>query len=253
MPVPATAKNEGSLIEIFSSIQGEGLLVGCRQIFVRFAGCNLDCRYCDTEFRATSECRVEDRPGSGIFFDIPNPLSLDTVASLVSQWVRLAPGLHHSLSLTGGEPLAQVALLKEWLPSLRRILPVYLETNGTLPQALEQILEQLDWISMDIKLASVTGSATPWEAHRAFLDLAKTRNCYVKAVVGPATDRGEIEGTARLMRDTAPDTVLVLQPVTQNGEVAVGAPQLLEFQRLASSVHPLTRVIPQTHRFIDLL
>ena len=37
------------IIEIFSSFQGEGLLIGERQIFVRFAGCNLDCNYCDTK------------------------------------------------------------------------------------------------------------------------------------------------------------------------------------------------------------
>ncbi|MDX9694125.1 MAG: 7-carboxy-7-deazaguanine synthase QueE, partial [Methanothermobacter sp.] len=36
------------IMEVFSSIQGEGLLVGCRQIFIRFAGCNLNCKYCDT-------------------------------------------------------------------------------------------------------------------------------------------------------------------------------------------------------------
>ena len=40
---------DAPIIEIFSSIQGEGLLIGERQIFVRFAGCNLDCTYCDTK------------------------------------------------------------------------------------------------------------------------------------------------------------------------------------------------------------
>ena len=37
-----------SINEVFSSIQGEGILLGRRQIFVRFSGCNLDCNYCDT-------------------------------------------------------------------------------------------------------------------------------------------------------------------------------------------------------------
>ena len=41
---------EAKINEIFSSIQGEGPVVGYKQLFIRFCGCNLNCDYCDTEF-----------------------------------------------------------------------------------------------------------------------------------------------------------------------------------------------------------
>ena len=37
--------------EIFSSIQGEGLYIGSKQLFIRFCGCNLKCNYCDTNHK----------------------------------------------------------------------------------------------------------------------------------------------------------------------------------------------------------
>ena len=42
---------EAKINEIFSSIQGEGPIVGYKQLFIRFCGCNLHCDYCDTEFQ----------------------------------------------------------------------------------------------------------------------------------------------------------------------------------------------------------
>ena len=43
-------ENRAKIKEIFSSIQGEGLYIGCKQIFIRFCACNLNCYYCDTDF-----------------------------------------------------------------------------------------------------------------------------------------------------------------------------------------------------------
>ena len=86
MPVPATAQSEAELIEVFSSIQGEGMLVGCRQVFVRMAMCNLACSYCDTPYAPQPSCRVEDAPASGNFRNLPNPVSLETLYNILHGW-----------------------------------------------------------------------------------------------------------------------------------------------------------------------
>ena len=66
-PLPAIR-----LVEVFSSIQGEGMLVGHRQVFVRTYGCNLRCTYCDSpetlkESGSPPVCRVEETPGTWTF------------------------------------------------------------------------------------------------------------------------------------------------------------------------------------------
>ena len=43
--------NKAKIKEIFTSIQGEGPFIGHKQLFVRFCGCNLSCKYCDTDYR----------------------------------------------------------------------------------------------------------------------------------------------------------------------------------------------------------
>lgn len=248
--MPVTAVTEGLLIEVFSSIQGEGVLVGSRQIFVRMAGCNLACAYCDTQFLPSATYRVEQTPGGVVSEERPNPASIASVHELIDRWQRLLP--HHSLNLTGGEPLLQDEVLRGWLPTLSRILPIHLETNGTLPARLPPLLPHLAWISMDIKLASLTGQATPWAEHRRFLALAAKVSGQVKIVIGPQTPREEIEQTAELVRQLAPGMPLVLQPVS-NGSERFEAAQLLRIQAWAMKIHGDVRVIPQTHRFLGVL
>ncbi|MCK5782821.1 MAG: 7-carboxy-7-deazaguanine synthase QueE, partial [Desulfobacterales bacterium] len=96
-PIP-----KADLVEIFSSIQGEGTLVGCRQVFLRFSGCNLNCHYCDTNFQKTATCQVEKNPGSGKQESVENPLGFTRVKSLITAWTSELPGAHHSISITGG-------------------------------------------------------------------------------------------------------------------------------------------------------
>ncbi len=247
-PIP-----KADLLEIFSSIQGEGVLVGCRQIFLRFPDCNLNCRYCDTNFLQSKTCLIESRPGDGNLEQFNNPLDFTTVERLVSAWIAELPDAHHSISVTGGEPLLHQQLLSVWLPVLRKILPIYLETNGTLPDQLALLIKHLDWISMDIKLHSQTGLRTEWDIHRKFLEIANQTDCYVKLVVGEETPDLELQLAADLVTAVSKQIPIVLQPVTLTGKIGITTKRLLQMQALIAEIHSEVRVIPQTHRFMGVL
>lgn len=250
--VPATHVIDSSLVEVFSSMQGEGVLIGCRQVFVRFAGCNLDCEYCDTPFHATQSCQVEVVPGSGQFQSHSNPFDLNRLTRLISDWQHQTNNAHHSVSLTGGEPLLHSDTLAAWLPELQPLLPIFLETNGTLPAELEKILPFVDFISMDIKGSAVTGVATPWVDHADFLSLAKDRLCQVKLVVSPETSNDELLEAAQLANRHAPNVPFILQPLTLGAGLSMSGESLLELQQIAAAKHSDVRIIPQIHPWLGV-
>lgn len=241
--------------ELFSSIQGEGFLAGRRQIFVRLSECNLDCRYCDTEFSVSGIGRIESCPGAGELVETPQPMPLEALTDLIADWTAQLPGAHHSVSITGGEPLLQADLLLELLPEIRTIIPVHLETNGTMHLALRQLKQHLDYISMDMKLPSTAGCTEQlWDIHGQFLREAQGCSVSVKVVVGDATSPDEINRVCEIISRVEPETPLFLQPLTlSDGTVGIRVPHLLRLQELAASRLPDVLVIPQMHRLLGAL
>ncbi len=243
------------LVEVFSSIQGEGLLIGCRQVFIRFLGCNLDCDYCDTNVGVAVEaCRMEMTPGRLDFRTLANPIEMKQVIALLERWQSGWPKVHHSISLTGGEPLLHVDLLAEWLPRLRAVLPIHLETNGVLHSALAKVVNEIDHISMDIKLPSSSGETSLWDHHLKFLKVAAESDIAVKVVVNESTEHWEIERAAEMIAGIYADIPLIIQPETaENLTIRISPLALIELQEIAAAILDDVRIIPQTHRFIGLL
>ena len=256
MPAPAILnENPTNLIELFSSIQGEGLLIGLRQIFIRFHGCNLSCGYCDTEVTPTPQfCRMEGTPGRRDFINVPNPVALDRVKSHLSGWVKGWPGIHHSISVTGGEPLLHHEALLEWLPELSNYLPIYLETNGLLHMELSHLTKFIDLICMDIKLPSTSGCADLWENHEQFLRIAAQKSVFVKIVTSDLTEDWEIERACKIVAAVNHAIPVIVQPVTnKSGKIDISPLKILEFQEIACRNLADVRIIPQTHKVIGLI
>lgn len=111
--------------EIFYSLQGEGHFTGRPAIFIRFAGCNLRCPFCDTDFTSFTEMSVAD--------------ILKAIASYPA----------HFVVLTGGEPSLQ--LTSEFIAALKEAgYFLSIETNGTHP-----LPTGIDWITLSPKSAFV--------------------------------------------------------------------------------------------------
>lgn len=225
--------------EIFRSIQGEGKYIGVPQVFVRFYECNLNCSYCDTPHGN----EVHNLEGHDC-----QAMGSEDIFSKVQQ---LGAGCH-SVSLTGGEPLLQESVLSELLPRLRAAgFKNHLETNGVLWKALIDLLDDIDVIAMDVKLPSSTGLDPFWKEHEAFLDVARAKDVFVKAVVTAQTSQQDIDQLSHLIANVDPNLLLVLQPCT--GDMDKGVMDLCcEYQQSCLPQCHNVRIIPQMHKFVGL-
>ena len=156
--------------EIFKSIQGESTYAGLPCVFVRLAGCNLSCSWCDTPY-----ARVPD----------------EAVEMTIAEVFEEVGGFECSLvEITGGEPLLQEEALElavELLESGHRVL---IETNGSVdlsgvdPRVVKVVdvkcpssghagsflLKNLEFISPEDELKFVIGSREDYDSAVRFIE-----------------------------------------------------------------------------------
>ena len=197
---------------------------------MRFFGCNLSCKFCDTKLEHFDEYEPQE---------------------LLSQ-LHKYPKVYHSVSFTGGEPLLQKDFLKEMLKLTKDSqIKNYLETNGTLPEALEEVIDDVDIVAMDLKLPSSTASGDFWQAHRKFLNIASRKEVFLKAVICHSTEEKDIKEVLSLIKESKTDPLLILQPNSDECDADLGK-KIESIRKSCQNEKVKVRVIPQMHKVLGV-
>lgn len=151
------------VVEMFTSINGEGTRAGELAVFVRFKGCNLRCSYCDTMWANEGDYPYEEKGPEEILQEI------------------LASGIRN-VTLTGGEPLLQKEMKALLHLLLQTDLRVEIETNGAV--RLAEYCQERPVFTMDYKLPSSGCESQMILENMELLEADDT----VKFVVGTAED-----------------------------------------------------------------
>ncbi|MCX5710095.1 MAG: 7-carboxy-7-deazaguanine synthase QueE [Candidatus Omnitrophica bacterium] len=220
------------IADIFESIQGEGLYLGEKQIFVRFYGCNLNCQYCDTRLDRFAEYEVKEL--------------LDEIK------LHHDHGKFHSISFTGGEPLLQKDFLNVIMALTKKEgYKNYLETNGTLYAELKDVIDRVDVVSMDVKLPSSTGMGPLWSMHYNFLKIASQKEVFIKAVICGSTREEDLREALNMIKEVNKAAVLILQPNSLEDPGILGL-KLNKFREICRKEYVTCCTIPQLHKIVGV-
>ena len=208
------------LAEHFISINGEGRCAGELALFLRFAGCNLRCDWCDTAWACGKDAPCEI---------VGLPRLMQIAADAAAQGVR-------NVTLTGGEPLLQ-AHIGELIDRLGKTLGlrVEIETNGAVP--LEPFRKCGAVFTMDYKLPS-----SKMEQHMCTENFALLRewDC-VKFVCG---SRADVFRAKEIAEQFEPQCPMYLSPVFGRIDPAEIV-EIMKEQKMGSF-----RLQLQLHKFI---
>ena len=159
------------VVEKFVSVNGEGKRAGQLAVFIRFAGCNLECSYCDTKWANDKEVNFE-------------LLSAEEVYNYIK-----STGIKN-VTLTGGEPLFQKNI-KELLEKLcyDKNLNIEIETNGSINIKEFISIVNRPSFTMDYKCPSSNMEEKMCLSNFEYLDKKDT----VKFVVGNIKDLNKVK------------------------------------------------------------
>ena len=230
------------LFEIFTSVEGEGILYGTKTLFVRLAGCPFTCFYCDTK---------ESLP-----LDSGTEYSIEDANHLIDSNLK---NQTYKVNFTGGDPLIQheaVALLAKHIQDKK--IPTYLESSCFDIDRFNHVLPFIDIVKIEFK----TKDSDFVDSEHYEKLIGHTMKClqssvkskkttYVKIVVSSKTQLNEFKKLVDdIFSNISKENIhgFVIQPT-----YGISEPPLDLLLNLYDIVFPHyidVKVVPQLHKFI---
>ncbi len=231
------------LFEIFTSIEGEGILYGTKTLFVRLAGCPYSCFYCDT---------LDALP-----LDSGKEYSITEACNLIDTSLQ---DNTYKVNFTGGEPLIQYEAVYELAKHVKaRGLPTYLESACFDSKKFLYVLPSIDFVKIEFKTIDsefIDKKHYPnlirntLECLQASIEAKKTT--YIKTVISSKTELSSFkELLEQIFKIVSKENIsgFIIQPTTSISEPPLE--QLLEFYDSVYPYYDEVRVVPQLHKIIS--
>jgi len=230
------------LFEIFTSVEGEGILYGTKTLFVRLAGCPFTCFYCDTK---------ESLP-----LDSGTEYSIEDANHLIDSNLK---NQTYKVNFTGGDPLIQheaVALLAKHIQDKK--IPTYLESSCFDIDRFNHVLPFIDIVKIEFK----TKDSDFVDSKHYEKLIGHTMKClqssvkakkitYIKIVVSSKTQLHEFEKLVKeIFMIVSKDDIdgFIIQPTYGISEPSLDL--LLDLYDLVYPHYIDVKVVPQLHKFI---
>lgn len=232
------------LSEIFTSIEGEGILFGTKTMFVRLAGCPLNCHWCDTPY--------------ALALDSGSDYSIDEVKQLISE------SLYHNtykVNFTGGEPLVQHGAVIELARFVRQKgIKTYLESACYDSARFAKVLPHIDIVKIEFKLRDSKvvdekhyDSLLRNEVECFKLAIGSGKTTYIKVVITNSSSLIEFkELVHEVFRAAKPAEIagFIIQPSYKIDEPTLNV--LFGFYDAVYPLYDQVRVVPQLHKMIGV-
>jgi 7-carboxy-7-deazaguanine synthase len=228
--------------EIFTSIEGEGILFGTKTMFVRLAGCPFMCHWCDTPYALPMDSGIE--------------YSIEEVKETILK--NLQPNTY-KVNFTGGEPLVQHEAVIELAKFVRQKgLRVYLESSCYDAGRFAKVLPHIDICKVELKLrdSKIVNEKqynnllkNEQECLRQAINNSKTT--FIKVVVTNSSNLEEFKDiVAEVFKIAKPSELagFIIQPSYRVDEPTLDV--LFGFYDTVYPMYDQVRVVPQLHKVI---